>query len=377
MEKELLLQRLMQVARVIWVIIVCFLIVLAAYYIIPLIYPFIIGCLIAYILNPLVNLLCKRARFPRWLASTTALLLFLGITSLFLTLLVSRLVIEITKFSNMVISNIDIWIDEFIHFINNEHLQQIFNQIGSFYAQNEQYHQTIDQNLNNLGQQIANAVTSLMKFMVDGTFNFIVSLPNITFIIVIIVLGSFFISKDWYKILDWISSFFSDSIKKSTLTVYEDLQKALFGYIRAQLIMISITAIFIIIGLLVLNVNYAITIGLLLGLIDLLPYIGIGLVMVPWAIYLFIQGDITLGIGISVLYGIMLVVRSSIEPKVLASSIGMNALATLIAMVVGLNMFGIIGILIGPVTLVILLAVSRAGVFKDIHRYIKNGSAKP
>ena len=94
---------------------------------------------------------------------------------------------------------------------------------------------------------------------------------------------------------------------------------------RAQLILVSLTALVVIIGLLVLRVDYAITIGLLTGLADLMPYLGTGAVMVPWILYVFFaQGNIVLGIGLSVLYGVIVIARQIMEPKVLASSVGLR-----------------------------------------------------
>lgn len=119
--------------------------------------------------------------------------------------------------------------------------------------------------------------------------------------------------------------------------IWKDLQKALSGYLRAQFIMISITAFIVLIGLLILGVESAFTYALLIGLVDLLPYLGVGTIMIPWLIYAFATGDMTLGIGLSVLYGIILVARQLIEPKVLASSVGLDPLPTLIAMFAGLE----------------------------------------
>lgn len=370
-EKDLLYTRLFQIMRAIWVIMIVIAVCLIVYFVVPLILPFIIGWIIAYILNPVVNFLNFRVRLPRWLATTVAMITLFGIATAFITLLVSKIVVEIGKLSKLVSDNIGFWIDDFISFIKSDRLQMIVEQILSFYSENEKYMQTIDQNINNIGERLTNAVTTLIGYIFDFIFYIVVSLPNFTFIFVIAILAAFFISKDWHKLIQWFFSLFPVKIKDSTRNVWHDLQRALFGYIRAQLIMISITAVFIIIGLMVLKVDYALSIGLLIGLIDLLPYLGVGLVMVPWIIYAFIQGDLILGLGLSILYGIVLIVRSSIEPKVLASSIGLNALATLVAMVIGLKLFNVAGIIIGPVTLIFLLALQRTGVYRDLKNYIQ------
>ena len=123
--------------------------------------------------------------------------------------------------------------------------------------------------------------------------------------------------------------------RKSGKRVFLDLKKALFGFIKAQATLISITTVIVLIGLLILRVNYAITIALIIGLVDILPYLGTGIVFVPWIIYAAVSGDVPFAIGLSVLYIVVLVQRQIMEPKVLSSSIGLDPLATLVALFVG------------------------------------------
>ena len=149
-----------------------------------------------------------------------------------------------------------------------------------------------------------------------------------------------------------------------------DLKMALVGFIRAQLTLITLTAIIILVGLMILKVNYALTLALVIGLVDLLPYLGVGAVMVPWIVYLFIVGNYKLAIGLSILYLITIVVRQFLEPKVYASNIGLDPLLTLVALFVGLQLFGFIGLIIGPTLTVILMALYRARVFHDTFDYI-------
>lgn len=361
------------VLRAVWVALIIIASLLIIVYVTPLVYPFIIGWLLAYIMNPLVNWLQKKARFPRWLGSLATMILYLGLFSAIITLLVSRIVVEISRFAHYVNNNINNWIQSFVTFFESEWVQGVLDQVAHFSTQNEKLYETIEQNLINAGEKLSGEITGMITGFVEFLIGMAAGLPNFTLIIVVIVLAGFFISKDWYKLAGIVSRLFPPSIASTTLEIWNDLKRALFGYLKAQMIMISITAAFIMTGLLIMRVNYAITIGLLIGLVDLLPYLGVGAVMVPWAIYLFFQGNISLGIGISILYGIVLVTRSMIEPKVLASSIGLDALSTLIAMVVGLKLFGVVGVIIGPVTLVVLVALHKANVFRDIYHYIMHG----
>lgn len=122
--------------------------------------------------------------------------------------------------------------------------------------------------------------------------------------------------------------------------------------------------------MLILRVEYAITIALIIGIVDVLPYLGTGLVFVPWIIYAAISGETHFAIGLSVLYIVVLVQRQVMEPKLLSSNIGLDPLATLIALFVGFKLIGFLGLIVGPVLLVIGRTLHHAGVFQDIWNFI-------
>ncbi len=119
-----------------------------------------------------------------------------------------------------------------------------------------------------------------------------------------------------------------------------------------------------------LRVEYAITIALIIGIVDILPYLGTGLVFVPWIVYTAISGDTHFAIGLGVLYIVVLVQRQVMEPKLLSSNIGLDPLATLIALFVGFKLIGFLGLIVGPVLLVIGRTLHHAGVFQDIWHFI-------
>ncbi|HEY0829439.1 MAG TPA: sporulation integral membrane protein YtvI [Bacilli bacterium] len=371
MDKSLLQQLL----RAFWVLIIITLIWFALLYITPLIYPFIIGLVVAYMLNPFVRNLELKAKFPRWLAVTAALTVFLAAVTLFITLIITRIVSEISKLVELINENIDNWIADIVKVAESVYIQNLISQINIFYKENENYQDTINKNISTAGEKIGEAITSLFGHLVDSSLNLLASLPTLAAVLIVALLAAFFICKDWHKIMARISALFPETIKAPSRAVWSDLQKALFGYVRAQLILITITAVFVFVGLLLFRVEYAFSISLLIGFVDLLPYLGTGAVMVPWAVYTFISGNIPLGIGLSILYGIVLVVRQLIEPKILSKSIGLDALSTLIAMFVGLKLFGVLGLIIGPIVLIVLSAFYRANVFKDIYHYVLYGRA--
>src|SRR5690606_16779502 len=130
------------------------------------------------------------------------------------------------------------------------------------------------------------------------------------------------------------------------------------------------TALVSFIGLWILQVEQSLTIAVILGFIDLLPYFGPGLILIPWSIYSFFTGDLFMGIGLLILYGSTVTVRQIAEPKVLSSSMKLNPLAILVSLFAGLQLFGLIGLIIGPISLVLIISLYDAKVFDGLWEFI-------
>lgn len=359
-----------------WVCASLILLALAFYWLLPLLYPFLIAWLIAYWMNPLVRLLQSAVRLPRWLAVTASLGFYVGAAGIILSAAVTRLVKELIILAESLDLHIEKWRDWFVEWTQSEGIQNIINEINRFIADNPGYGNTINKNIDHTASTISSALSNLLSGLLTGIVNLLTSLPNVGLILIVILLAAFFISNSWDRNMSFLSGLIPLPFRKSAAAVWTDLQKALFGFLRAQFIMISITALIVLVGLLILQVDSAFTYALLIGIVDLLPYLGVGTIMVPWLIYAFMSGESSLAIGLSVLYGIILIARQLIEPKVLATSVGLEPLPTLISMFVGLKLFGVLGLIIGPVSLVVFGALARAGVIMDLRNYIINGKLR-
>ncbi|MEW4368928.1 sporulation integral membrane protein YtvI [Paenibacillus kandeliae] len=361
-----------RILRGLWVLVAIVLTCIAVRYLFPLLYPLLLAWLFAYAMNPLVRLFQKRLRFPRWLAVSISLLIYVGGLLALLSLLVTRLVQETITLMETFNEHIDNWRELFVGWTQNDRIQSIIDQISGFLKQTPAQG-AINDNLHQTTQSLTSMVSGIVTSILNYLLSFLTALPNFAWIIVVVVLSAFFISNSWERHTRIVSGWFPAAIRQPSIAIWNDLQKALFGYVKAQFILISITGIIVIIGLFILNVQSALLIGLLIGLVDLLPYLGVGIVMVPWAIYSLMSDDVGLGIGLSILYIVVLIVRQIMEPKILASNVGLDPLATLISMFVGLKLFGALGLIIGPVTLVFVAALNRANVFRDLRNYIVNG----
>ena len=344
---------------------------LCIFYLFQIAYPFIIGLAIAFIMNPLVNFFHQKCRLPRTLSVILALLIIFAFFAGLLTLLIAEIVSGAEYLAKVVPHQLDTLITYLEHFFASQiiplynQLSSIVNDLGS----NGQ--ETIIKNIQNIGSTIGTTIGGFIERFFEFIPTIISWFPNAASVLIFSLLATFFISKDWYRLSRRGANFVPKKMKKSSQTVIIDLKKALFGFLKAQLTLISITTVIILIGLLILRVDYAITIALVTGLVDILPYLGTGLIFVPWIIYELITGNINLAIGLGVLYIIVLVQRQIMEPKVLSSSIGMDPLATLISLFVGFKLIGFLGLIIGPVTLVILTTLHKANVFNDVWTFIK------
>ncbi|NNU83275.1 sporulation integral membrane protein YtvI [Geobacillus sp. BMUD] len=344
--------------------------IIAAYYISTVTYPFIIAFFIAMIINPLVDVLERKAKMPRWLAvSVTLIILFAAVAGL-VTLLVAEIVSGTQYLANVVPEKFQTLITYMETFVADQIIPIYKDLAGMFKSLSAAQQDTIMQNIQAVGKKIGTTVGEFVQSILQNIPQLLAWLPNAATVFIFSLLATFFISKDWHRLMRMAQQWLPAKARTSGKTVFLDLKRALFGFIKAQATLISITTVIVLIGLLILRVDYAITIALIIGFVDLLPYLGTGIVFVPWIIYAAVSGNIPFAIGLGVLYIVVLVQRQIMEPKVLSSTIGLDPLATLIALFVGFKLLGFLGLIAGPVTLVIIRTLHSANVFRDLWRFI-------
>jgi sporulation integral membrane protein YtvI len=342
----------------------------ACYYLSTITYPFIIALIIAYMINPLVNILEVKVKMPRYLGVFIVIILVFAVFAGLLTLLIA----EIINGSNYLAANVPQHFERLINYIEQYFAGQIiplYNQLANTFENLDPgQKETISTNIETFAGNVIQSGKEVLESILTSIPRAVAWIPNAATVIIFALLATFFISKDWDKLNRRFSNLMPLKARESGRSVFIDLRKALFGFIKAQATLISITTVIVLIGLLFLRVEYAITVALIIGIVDILPYLGTGLIFVPWIIYSFFTGDVAFTIGLLVLYIIVIVQRQIMEPKILSSSIGLDPLATLIALFVGFKLFGFLGLIIGPVVLVIGKTLHSANVFQDIWSYI-------
>ena len=195
-------------------------------------------------------------------------------------------------------------------------------------------------------------------------------IPTIAFAGMITVITSFFMTTSYDSISNFIKRQLSPERQSGLSATKRIMFSSLGKLLRANLILMAITGVLLALGLLVLqwiglyNGSFLLAIALITAAIDILPGLGVATVLIPWGAYSLIMGDVGLGVGLLVIFGVITVVRQVVDPKVMASNLGLPAVATIGAMYIGLQLFGFIGLLLMPILLTIVKVLNDEGVIK-------------
>ncbi len=193
-----------------------------------------------------------------------------------------------------------------------------------------------------------NALNTFSASITKAVGSFIASMPEIIVTAIVILLSLFYFSKDYSKITAKIGKYLPQSIKNRLPRVKKDILFVMSSYIRSYLILLFITFAEVFSGLLILGIENAFTISILVALVDLLPILGVGTALVPWALISLMVGNTKLAIGLVILFAIVYVVRQIIEPKIVSAHMNVHPLLTIFAMYAGLKIAGLGGMIVAP-----------------------------
>ncbi len=183
---------------------------------------------------------------------------------------------------------------------------------------------------------------------------------------VVTVIASCYIAKDFERfkesILSVLPAKYIIAISEINLLLKEKILKIILGYGK----ILIITFLELLIGLFLFKVPNAMIIALIISILDLLPVLGTGTILVPWSIVSFFSSKFYLGIGLIVLYVIIQIVRNAIEPKIIGKQIGLHPLIALISVFIGLKVIGVLGIFLAPLTVILVYGMFERGIFQII-----------
>ena len=325
------------------------LLVIAGYkYILPILTPFLIGfCVASLVRLPLNKMNLKTRQQNRW-AAIGACVVFYAVVLGLLGLVGAKLVKETGAF---LAEMPDLFQNELYPYFSMlaQEVRDILGPIDSGFA--EMIVELGRSLIQSLGQLIKDFSALAVKWVANGA----ISIPNAIIQIVITVVSSFYIAIDYRKVLDFFAALLPASKRGMVVQTLQYMRSAVVVYIKSYTIIFFMTFTELAIGLALLKIRYAVPVAMGIAVFDLMPVLGTGGILLPWIVVSAILGDFGRAIGIAVLYVAITAVRNTVEPRLVGDQIGLHPLATLVAMILGLKLIGLLGMFLFPVTLVAVM----------------------
>ncbi|MDR6552959.1 sporulation integral membrane protein YtvI [Paenibacillus qinlingensis] len=318
--------------------------------------PFLLALVTAIFLDPLTTLLMRVAKIKHFMAAT--------IVSTSFTLLMIALIYFIGM--NVVTELIDLgrkapgYMEDV-----NKYVDQAVLRTQVFYESlSPEMAAQVQSWLERSTETLTGALTSILSLVSGFFLNLAGKIPNLFILLIVYVISMYLCLYNLGSMKAAFLSIFELKTRDKMENMLIYLREAIFGFIRAQLIMAIFTYLLTFIGLLLLRAEYPLAISLLVMVMEFVPVIGTGIVFIPWIIYQLLLGNTGMGIGLFVLFLVLIILRRIVEPKVLSDAVGINPLAALISLYIGFEWLGLAGLFLGPLVVIIYQALRKADVLR-------------
>lgn len=335
-------------------------------------FPFLAAFFIAMALQKPVYFITKKTPIKRGFASVIMVLLVLLAILGPLSLLIAKIVSEFMGFFDYIkniLDNLPQFLEQFkisladaVAFLPDGIEKKIMDTFASISAA---LSGTTGPNL--ATPDLPSIDFSMLKAPLMGVWNTAKQIPSALVSVLIAIIACCFMTADFPR----ISGFIKRQIPSEKKHVIRDAKNTVFSslkkIVKAYLLIMLITFSEMFIGLNILKLigvfesSYIFVIAFVTCIVDIVPVLGTGTIVLPWAVYSFIMGDIGMGIGLLIIYAVITVIRQIIEPKLVAMQLGLPPFITIIAMFFGLKLFGFIGLFLLPLLITMLKVLNDNG----------------
>ena len=320
--------------------------------------PFVFALILASLLNAPVRWLQRRLGWSRKLLSLLTLLLLFGLIGGGLSLLVYAAGSELLSLAQN-------WEGLL------EQLQSVADQLEGMFRQVQNLvPEQITEATRAMGDRLmlwlqgtaSDLLTQTADFMRDKA----VGVPAFFLALVMFLMASYFLTADY----PYLRTRAIQHIDEGTLSFLGQVRSAALvafgGYLRAQLLL-SVGVFFILLGgFLFTGQGYALLLALLLAVMDFIPIIGSGTVMVPWAVVALFTRDFSTAVSVMVIWGAVALFRQLAEPKFVGNQTGLSPILSLISIYAGMRLAGVAGMILGPILTLVALNLAGLGLFHGL-----------
>lgn len=319
--------------------------------------PFIIAFLIATAAYRVVEKIGRNERINEKVSATVLVIFIYAILGCFLIIFTSSTILAANKFADQfgsfysgtlvpLFDTVTGWVDNVLSHISPEisHISDM----------------TLEEFYNNF----ENVITAVSQRFILFAGNIIKNVPSIIIGFLITIISSIMLSLNYRKTMKFLRENLPKKVTDVVTRTKNFVTTSVFKMLKAYFIIMSITFVELFIGFLILGVKKPLLIAFVIALVDILPILGLGIILVPWIIISLFQKNFFLAIGLGVLYLIITILRNVIEPKIVGKQIGLSPLVSLIAVYVGFRAFGVLGMFVLPIILIVIRDLIKSGTIK-------------
>lgn len=327
--------------------------------VIPAILPFFIAFIVALVIRPVMRFFSEKARIRKGVVGIVLVILFYGVVGFLIAILSIKAFSTSKAFVLALPTTYELKIKPF--------LASVFNAMEGFAQKlNPETAAAYDSALLSISAQLEASISNLTKSVFGFVGTFALGLPGGLLNTLIAIIATIFLAIDWEPISSFLLRQIPEKARHLIGDVKSQLGKTLGNYIRSYALIMLITFSELSVGFLIIGVDNPFGIAALIAVLDILPVLGSGGILIPWAIVSVITGEYMRALGLGIIYIVVLIVRNIIEPKIVGDRVGLHPIVTLMGMVVGTYLFGPIGLLGLPVTLALVESLNSEGI---IHVY--------
>lgn len=325
--------------------------------------PFLIGLIVAWIANPLVKFLEKHLKIVRKFGSAIIIIMVLALICIGGYFAVSQIVEQGRGLVEKVPDTYAAVMAEVSEI--EKSLDVIFARLP------DGVRKGFDGFLDSAVLTVKDWASDLGKPAVDVAGRVAKNIPSVFISTIISILSAYFFIADREKLLAMCKRIAPESVQRTAAIIRESFSSTVGGYFKAQFKIMGVVALILVVGFFILDVDYAILLAVIVSFLDMLPFLGTGTVLFPWALYKLLAHNYRMAVGLVILYGVTQVVRQLIQPKLIGDSVGLEPLPTLFLIYIGYQIGGFLGMLIAIPAGMIVIHLYRKGIFKGIIEDLK------
>lgn len=319
----------------------------------PWLAPFVLAIISARLTEPVILFLKKRYGILRGFSAAACTLLFIVLLTAFITLFLSSLVSRLADIAE----TLPRYLAPLPNLADNmqARLRTLISDVspemrGFFEA-------GVSNMLARLNALPALAAEKLLAFLSTCAS----CTPRVVMFVLTYAIATFFISSTYPTVIEFFVRQFPERLQEKVRRMRSDMFGTLGSWLRAELILSGVTFTVLLAAFFLLGVKGPVSAAFTVAIIDALPVLGTGIILVPWALLLFIGGQYSRGAALIVVWGFACLLRSFLEPKIIGGRVGLHPAAALFAMYLGLSVLGVVGMILFPLILIILKQFNDSG----------------